>query len=129
MNLPWIHFWSAATCRRFQFKEHFSKEKRRQVAALQIVFALCALATSASAQPGYNFRGIAATIEESDFAFPTKGNWTGQFDIQTVTQTAYIDENANPFAYLQRVHLRPWKTYQGFKNTQLAGSRSGPSRP
>jgi len=72
----------------------------------------------------YKFQGIPATIEEFDLAFPVKGNFTGQVDLQTVTQGAHLNQNKNPFAYWQRAHVRPWLQYNGFKNKLLAVSVS-----
>src|SRR5262249_47538301 len=46
---------------------------------------ICLLAGNTPAQAGYNFRGIAAGVEELDSAFPVKRDWTGQCDIQFVT--------------------------------------------
>ena len=74
--------------------------------------------------PDYNFRGIPATIEELDLAFPLKGKYTGQLDIQTVTQGAYLGVNNNPFAYWQRLHFRPWLQYHPNKTVLLATSLS-----
>ena len=72
----------------------------------------------------YEFRGIPATIEELDLGFDLKGKWTGQVDLQTVTQGAYLGVNDNPFAYWQRAHIRPWLQYHKSNSTLLAGSVS-----
>jgi hypothetical protein len=79
---------------------------------------------NAQSSTGYNFRGITATIEELDLAFDIKGKWTGQVDLQTVTQGAYLSVNGNPFAYWQRAHIRPWLQYHPSKTTMLAASVS-----
>jgi len=82
-------------------------------------------AVSASAQgTDYEFRGIPASIEEFDMGFDIKGKWTGQVDLQTVTQGAYLGVNNNPFAYWQRAHIRPWIQYHQSKTTMLAASVS-----
>ena len=61
---------------------------------------LLLLPASARAQgTDYEFRGIPASIEEFDMGFDIKGKWTGQVDLQTVTQGAYLGVNNNPFAY------------------------------
>jgi hypothetical protein len=78
----------------------------------------------AAAQPGYNFRGITASIEEFEAWAHLKGNFSTQVDFQMVTQSAYTDQNANPFAYVQRLHIRPWLIYSRVNNTQLAFSTS-----
>ena len=70
----------------------------------------------------YEFRGIPATIEELDLAFDIKGKWTGQVDLQTVTQGAYLGVNNNPFAYWQRAHIRPWLQFHHSKKVVVAGS-------
>ena len=72
----------------------------------------------------YEFRGIPASIEEFDMGFDLKGKWTGQVDLQTVTQGAYLGVNNNPFAYWQRAHIRPWIKYHQSKATMLAASVS-----
>lgn len=72
----------------------------------------------------YVFRGIPATIEELDLAFDLRGKFTGQVDLQTVTQGAYLGVNNNPFAYWQRAHIRPWLQYHHSKNLMLAASVS-----
>ena len=72
----------------------------------------------------YEFRGIPASIEEFDMGFDLKGKWTGQVDLQTVTQGAYLGVNNNPFAYWQRAHIRPWIQYHQSKTTMLAASVS-----
>jgi len=72
----------------------------------------------------YEFRGIPASIEEFDMGFDLKGKWTGQVDLQTVTQGAYLGVNNNPFAYWQRAHIRPWIQYYQSKTTMLAASVS-----
>jgi hypothetical protein len=79
---------------------------------------------NAQSSTGYNFRGITASIEEFDTAFHLKGGFSGQLDFQVVTQSAYIDQNANPFNYVQRVHIRPWLHHGGFKNTLWSFSTS-----
>ncbi|HJZ78999.1 MAG TPA: DUF2490 domain-containing protein [Pyrinomonadaceae bacterium] len=80
---------------------------------------------SARAQgTGYNYRGIPAAIEELDLGFPDKGKFTGQLDLQIVTQGAYLGVNNNPFAYWQRVHLRPWLQYHKSLKTVIATSIS-----
>jgi len=84
---------------------------------------LLAYEVTAPAQGGqYNFRGIPATIEEVDLGLPAKGKFTGQIDLQIVTQGAYFGENANPFAYWQRAHLRPWLQYHPNPRTIIAVS-------
>ena len=84
----------------------------------------CVLLLSAAAVHGqgtdYEFRGIPATIEELDLGFDLKGKFTGQVDLQTVTQGAYLGVNNNPFAYWQRAHIRPWLQYHKSKNLMLA---------
>src|SRR5215471_7459243 len=87
-----------------------------------VVFVLAAEARTQGTN--YNYRGIPATIEEFDMAFNLKGNFTGQIDLQTVTQGAYLGENNNPFAYWQRANFRPWLQYHPNKKTLLAVSLS-----
>lgn len=67
----------------------------------------------------YSIGFIPASIEEGDIAFPIYEKWhlSGQADFQLVTQGAYT--NGNPFAYTQRVVVRPWLIYSGFKNIKL----------
>jgi len=72
----------------------------------------------------YEFRGIPASIEEFDMGFDINGKWTGQVDLQIVTQGAYLGVNNNPFAYWQRAHIRPWIQYHHSKTTMLAASVS-----
>ena len=86
---------------------------------------LLLLPASARAQgTDYEFRGIPASIEEFDMGFDIKGKWTGQVDLQTVTQGAYLGVNNNPFAYWQRAHIRPWLQYHKSRTMLLAGSIS-----
>lgn len=94
---------------------------------LQIVVALWFVLSASTIRAqgtDYEFRGIPATIEEFDLAFNLKGKFTGQVDLQTVTQGAYLGVNGNPFAYWQRAHIRPWLQYHQSKNLTLAASLS-----
>lgn len=67
----------------------------------------------------YSMGFIPASIEEGDIAFPIYDKWhlSGQVDFQLVTQGAYT--NGNPFEYTQRVVVRPWIMYSGFKKVKL----------
>jgi hypothetical protein len=92
------------------------------VTSLLLLFTLAA--TAQAQGTNYEFRGIPASIEELDLGFDLKGKWTGQVDMQTVTQGAYLGVNDNPFAYWQRLHIRPWLQYHQSKTTMLAASVS-----
>jgi hypothetical protein len=72
----------------------------------------------------YKFRGITSSKEELGIAFPIKGDFSGQIDTQIFTQGGYTDVDANPFHYLQYVHIRPYIHYNGFRNIQLSFSPS-----
>jgi len=97
--------------------------QRYQFAVTCVLLLLPAAAVCAQGT-NYEFRGIPATIEELDMGFDIKGKWTGQVDLQTVTQGAYLGVNNNPFAYWQRAHIRPWIQYHLSKTTLLAASVS-----
>jgi hypothetical protein len=96
---------------------------RHWSAALGMILLMLGASNCIRAQ-NYDFRGITNSINEFDTAFPIRGNFSGQVDAQIATQSAYIDQNANPFKYVQRYHIRPWIFYNGFKNTQLGFSTS-----
>jgi hypothetical protein len=90
--------------------------------ALLLVFAI-AMPTFALGQE-YKFRGITSSKEELGIAFPIQGRFSGQIDTQIFTQGGYTDVDANPFHYLQYVHIRPYIHYNGFRNIQLSFSPS-----
>ena len=62
---------------------------------------------------------VPASVEEVDVAFPLVNKWklSGQADLQMVTQGA--ETNGNPFAYVQRLVVRPWLVYNGLKHMKL----------
>jgi len=106
----------AATC---------GREMRCRQRMFVLMTLLLSLPASVRAQgTDYEFRGIPASIEEFDMGFDIKGKWTGQVDLQTVTQGAYLGVNNNPFAYWQRAHVRPWLQYHHSRTTMLAASVS-----
>ncbi len=72
----------------------------------------------------YEFRGIPVTVQELDLGFDIQGKWTGQLDLQTVTQGASLGVNNNPLAYWNRFHIRPWLQYRKSRDTMLATSVS-----
>ncbi|KRB59180.1 DUF2490 domain-containing protein [Flavobacterium sp. Root186] len=73
----------------------------------------------AQSSPPYTMGFIPASISEGDLAFPIYEKWhlSGQADVQLVTQGSY--DTKNPFEYTQRVVVRPWLIYSGFKNIKL----------
>lgn len=74
---------------------------------------------NAQSDAPYTMGFIPASIEEIDIAFPIYDKWhlSGQADFQLVTQGTYTSKN--PFEYTQRVVVRPWIIYSGFKNMKL----------
>ncbi|MDQ6469873.1 DUF2490 domain-containing protein [Flavobacterium sp. LHD-80] len=67
----------------------------------------------------YTMGFIPASITEGDVEFPLYDKWhlSGQADFQLVTQGSYT--TSNPFAFTQRVVVRPWIKYSGFKTVKL----------
>jgi len=77
-----------------------------------------------AAGQSYGFRGIAAIKEEFGLVFPIRGGVSGQVDFQLYTQSDDVKVNANPFRYVQYIHIRPYLHYNGFKNIQVSFSPS-----
>ena len=99
--------------------------RRRDVAirALVALFGVIS-ATAAEAQADYLFRGITTTNFKLEVAAPLPGRYSAQADVQVVSQSSYLDDDANPFAHLQRVHIRPWVHFALNASTRLSFSTS-----
>lgn len=84
-----------------------------------LFFIICQPFVYAQLDAPYTMGFIPASISEGDVAFPIYDKWhlSGQVDFQLVTQGAY--NITNPFEYTQRVVVRPWIIYSGFKNMKL----------
>lgn len=78
-----------------------------------------AAASSAGAQAGYSFRGILQNVVELDALSAVKRRFSAQGDLQLITQSLYVSENANPFRDVQRLAIRPWVHYEVSDRTEL----------
>jgi len=86
---------------------------------ITLSFLIVVQVAKSQSPPPYTFGFIPASISEGDIAFPIYEKWhlSGQADVQLVTQGSY--DTQNPFEYTQRVVVRPWLIYSGFKNIKL----------
>jgi hypothetical protein len=92
---------------------------RLRIFFISLVTLLAVQVSRAQLDPPYTVGFIPASISEGDIAFPIYEKWhlSGQADFQLVTQGSYATKN--PFEYTQRVVVRPWLIYSGFKNIKL----------
>jgi hypothetical protein len=81
-------------------------------------------ASAVRAQDGFTFNTMPASIQEIDIGLPDRGDFSEQVDVQFITQGADWDVNRNPYAYPQRLHIRPWLQYHRTRGVVWAFSPS-----
>jgi len=98
----------------------------RRLSILPSVLALVlgAGASSHAQQGGFSFTEMPFSTQEIDLLSEDIGDYQAQLDLQTITQGAEWDVNRNPYAYAQRINIRPWLLYHGIENVELAFSTS-----
>ena len=97
----------------------------RRLSMLQSVLALV-LGASANlhAQQGFSFTEMPFSTQELDLLSEDRGPYQARLDLQNITQGAQWDVNKNPYAYAQRINIRPWLLYHATENVELAFSTS-----
>jgi len=98
----------------------------RRLSMLPSVLALVlgASATLHAQEGGFSFTEMPFSTQELDLLSEDMGHYQARLDLQNITQGAAWDVNKNPYAYVQRINIRPWLLYHGTDNVELAFSTS-----
>jgi hypothetical protein len=98
--------------------------RRSRILSSLLFLVLGASVNLRAQQGGYSFIGMPSSTQEIDLLSQDMGNYQARLDLQNITQGAEWDVNKNPYAYAQRINIRPWLLYHGIENVDLAFSTS-----
>src|SRR5262245_52910520 len=97
---------------------------RLSILASVLPLVLGASANLHAQQGGFSFTEMPFSTQELDLLSEDMGDYQARLDLQNITQGAAWDVNKNPYAYAQRINIRPWLLYHGIENVDLAFSTS-----